>query len=94
MESQMKRDLAMLQCVQIGDLVQLLRRYGGAGVSRRSDGDGRAVLLPHEWRFGRDLHGIDSGDSQGITNCAVCGRTAALHEYIIFAAKIDNVPND
>src|SRR5438093_2783115 len=40
------------------------------------------------------LHGIDGRDSERITNRAVRGGTAALHEDVVFAAEPDDVPDD
>ena len=40
------------------------------------------------------FHRIDGCDSQRITNGAVCGRAAALHENVVLTAELDDVPDD
>ena len=39
-------------------------------------------------------HGIDGGDSQGITDRAVGRGTSALHENVLFPAEANDVPDD
>ena len=40
------------------------------------------------------LYRIDGSDSQHITDCAVGGRAAALHENVVGTAELDDVPDD
>ena len=40
------------------------------------------------------LHRIDGRDSQRVTDRAVGGRAAALHENVVRAAELDDVPDD
>ena len=39
-------------------------------------------------------YGIDGGNTERVTNRAVCRRAAPLHQNIPFAAKTNNVPDD
>src|SRR4030095_15149588 len=39
-------------------------------------------------------HRIDRRDAEAITNCAVGCAAASLHHDVVFAAKIDDVPDD
>ena len=47
---------------------------------------------PFKQQFHAD--GIDGGDPERITDGAVCGRAAALHQNAFAAAELDDVPDD
>src|SRR5438132_3405877 len=53
-----------------------------------------AALIQEPFEDEMIFHRINRGDSQAITHCTIGGAAASLDHDVVFATKIDDVPDD